>query len=567
MNPEKKEHKNLLILLAIGTLILYVFSLGLFSTAFAYFNTGASKKDILLEAEKGISDHTPIFRWIDNGNEGRKVEDYAKQRISSDYANAWYYHNLFHDQGHLENSEMFFANDKIKYFKKFEKINEDKKRKIERIDIEHNLDFHLYSLDGQIVSFTDTAALVIEKIRDENNQLSFVRKYRITQDVVMIYKDESWQIKHVVPRKIKKEQTQKNKTKKIFSINKKGEFVSNGIPFKSKGINYYPQHASWDMWKKFSTDTLQKDFKLIRSLGLNTVRIFVPFHEFGKGHTEEYHLQQLDSLLQIAQENNLYVIPTLFDFIHNYHLSNWAASDRQLEHLLNRYKNHPQILAWDIKNEPDLDFENHKKKDVLAWLEFMIERTKKYDPNHLITIGWSSTNVADLLGEHLDFISFHHYKDTETLKKGIEQIRKHHPNKVIMLGEFGQSTYNSFWFPFSKTGKEQEKYFSDILNTLNHYQGTHFLAWTLYDFEDIPNEIFSPLPWRKRPQKNYGIINLEGTLKPSAKILIDPEKHIATKNLIFESFRKPFYFTCLLILLSMSILFKIIKRIFSQKTS
>jgi endo-1,4-beta-mannosidase len=48
------------------------------------------------------------------------------------------------------------------------------------------------------------------------------------------------------------------------------------------------------------------------------------------------------------------------------------------------------ILAWDLKNEPNLDFENRDKSNVLSWLEHMITVVKENAPNHLVTIGWSN---------------------------------------------------------------------------------------------------------------------------------------------------------------------------------
>jgi endo-1,4-beta-mannosidase len=64
------------------------------------------------------------------------------------------------------------------------------------------------------------------------------------------------------------------------------------------------------------------------------------------------------------------------------------------------------ILAWDLKNEPNLDFENRDKSNVLSWLEHMITVVKENAPNHLVTIGWSKL-AAIHLANKVDFVSYH----------------------------------------------------------------------------------------------------------------------------------------------------------------
>ena len=92
--------------------------------------------------------------------------------------------------------------------------------------------------------------------------------------------------------------------------------------------------------------------------------------------------------LDIAQRSGLKVIVTLFDFYGDYSVHNWTLTHRHAEQIITPFKTHKAILAWDIKNEPNLDFENRSKENVLAWLREMVEQIRRFDPNHLVTIGW-----------------------------------------------------------------------------------------------------------------------------------------------------------------------------------
>jgi hypothetical protein len=51
-----------------------------------------------------------------------------------------------------------------------------------------------------------------------------------------------------------------------------------------------------------------------------------------------------------------------------------------------------------FKKRTNLDFENRDKDNVLNWLNHMVQLLK-FDPNHLVTIGWSNsyetTRLAD----------------------------------------------------------------------------------------------------------------------------------------------------------------------------
>ena len=124
-----------------------------------------------------------------------------------------------------------------------------------------------------------------------------------------------------------------------------------------KGINYYPQQHPWAMFdENFDPQQIETDFSRINTMGLNSVRIFVPYSDFGGANVQEAKLSRLLKVLDLAKSQNLKVLVTLFDFYGNYELEDWTLTHRHAEIIVNSLKNHHALLGWDIKNEPDLDF-------------------------------------------------------------------------------------------------------------------------------------------------------------------------------------------------------------------
>jgi endo-1,4-beta-mannosidase len=337
----------------------------------------------------------------------------------------------------------------------------------------------------------------------------------------MLLDDGYWRVKNCVrkaPSEIEVETEPSNKEPMVQVSGK--QFFLKGVPFMPKGVNYYPQKTPWTFfWTKYESKIIKKDFALTRSLGFNTVRIFINFHDFNKGNVPVERLEQLQNLLDHAEKAGLKVIITLFDFMGDYSLFNFTASDRQLESLLYRFRNHPAIFAWDLKNEPDLDYKYHDVEDVKEWLTWTLKRARIYDPNHLFTVGWAYPQNVDFLSEELDFVSFHSYKALDVLNGEIDVMQSKIKNKPLVLEEFGLSTYRGIWAPTGKTEQEQADYFSSVRAILKKKGNIPYLAWTLYDFSEVPSGVVGKLPWRKNPQKNFGIISQDGKIKPSAKVL------------------------------------------------
>lgn len=290
-----------------------------------------------------------------------------------------------------------------------------------------------------------------------------------------------------------------------------------------KGLNYYTQSSPWlDFWTEFDLNIIRKDLSIVKNLKMNTIRIFIPSDGVVVGLQHKVMLDKLEMLLDECLVMGIDVIVTLFDFPVSFDLSYYPKSDRQLENLLSRFKDHAALLAYDLKNEPDLDFERIGKKKVLQWLDFMIEKARVYDPNHLLTIGWSNPEDAVLLADKLDFVSYHYYRDPENLTLDMLNLKKA-VNKPLLLGEFGIPSNRKWYYPIGISKNEQKEYLEDMKIEMDK-NDLPYLLWTLHDFDDIPTEVFGFKKWAHSKQKYFGLLDKNGKKKPAYYIFAPSEK-------------------------------------------
>ena len=332
----------------------------------------------------------------------------------------------------------------------------------------------------------------------------------------MLLEDGFWRIRHMekdlpskkaVPAKI--ERDWKVSGDKIFY---------RGTLYNLKGINYYPQATPWDMFgEAFNIDTIGRDFKIIKNAGLNTIRIFIPYEDFGKAEVKEEKLAMLKETLNMAEENGLKTVITLFDFYGDYSIMDWTLTHEHARQIVSRFKDHPAIMAWDVKNEPDLDFESRGEERVVNWLKFLIWQIRKADPNHLITIGWSAPEAATTLKDAVDLVSFHYYKDIEKLSQDYKVLTQK-ISKPLVLQEYGISSYKGLWNPFGNNEDDQADYHHNMQDFFEE-KNLSYMSWTLYDFSKIPTTVVGRLPWRKAMQKKFGFIDQKGRKKKSFKYI------------------------------------------------
>ena len=469
------------------------------SQLLAYLNTGADRASMLHLDPKRENYYVPEVIWESIENPGRPLEPANQEKIEQDYLDAWYVKNqaLFtgEDAGiydHYTKSARAKVRELITYNKK-EKIS------IESTTLRHNISLEFYSADGTVAVLTDRNVIGTEQIYQNEKfvlQQDFNHDYRI----ILLLEDGFWRVRHFELL----ESHAMNKNPTSIAVN-----VQN-----LAGLNYYPQNSPWDTFgENYNESQIIEDFKIIKDLDLNTIRIFLSYEDFKTGKDSSLKLKRLRSLLDAAEKADLQVLVTLFDFYGYYGIQDWTLTNAYLKNIVEKIKDHPAVFAWDIKNEPDLDYESRGKLKVEAWLSQTIARIKEMDSIHPVTIGWSTATAAEALEDQVDIVSYHYYQDRKDLSKTHKKL-KSKTKKPIILQEIGWSSYDGFWNPFGLDEEDQAEKYTDFFETQKR-DSINYLSWTLYDFKEVPSNVAGTRPWRRNKQKHFGLINAEGKKKDS----------------------------------------------------
>ncbi|APX99604.1 glycoside hydrolase family 2 TIM barrel-domain containing protein [Lacinutrix venerupis] len=498
-------NKNILrtILIASYIMIVALIISGI-SALFSYLNTGADRSTMLHTEIQKVEQYLPKMIWQPLQNEGRPMDNENLNALQNNYLDAWYVKQIAYKTNKTAGIKDYYTDRARENLYNFIELNKAENITVEATTLKHNPTLEFFSEDGQLAVVTDRNVVEYKRVF-KAEQLVLETTETSTYKMVFLLEDGFWRIRHLV-----KESSKPFEAKAV-----KIETDSLNI----KGINYYPQANPWNMFgDAFSTDTIAKDFKIIKDAGLNSVRLFVQYEDFGKANVNPKKLEKLIKTLDIAEAENLKVVLTLFDFFGDYSVMNWTLNQRHAEAIVEAVKDHNALVAWDIKNEPNLDFESRGKETVIAWLENMIDLVKELDNKHPVTIGWSNTQSASILKDKVDIVSFHYYEDLSKLDETIKTIKKDIPNKPLVLQEFGLSSYSGFWKPFGSSKEDQANYHKKIqeIITANNLQ---FMSWTLYDFVEVPKDVVGSRPWRRNTQKHFGFIDKNGAKKASFKYI------------------------------------------------
>jgi hypothetical protein len=299
------------------------------------------------------------------------------------------------------------------------------------------------------------------------------------------------------------------------------QLVRFGQSIQIKGVNYYPEGRPWsEMWSYWDAPQMERELRLARErLGINAVRILLPYDVRGDGHVDAELVRLLQEFLQIAGSLDMRVIITMFDFYDGFPEPGSRSEDKNLRYvqrLVGNFAGDERILAWDIHNEPDHypTWENGDAQRVLMWLGRMADEVKRIAPNHLVTVGMGQYQNLYQPGpdgrrviDYSDVISWHNYNAADTARQ-LDEIRRH-TDKPILLQEFGWPTGPNCVIPTYDEGHQAAVYSEMLAAATGRVAG--IFAWTLRDYHAGPT-----MRWDTR-EEHYGLFRHDDTLKPAAQ--------------------------------------------------
>ena len=302
----------------------------------------------------------------------------------------------------------------------------------------------------------------------------------------------------------------------LFSPAQAGELNPLRDPaYFSYGINYYPQRHLWElMWTQYDVKTIERDLTRVSNIGFNTVRIFLHFETFTAPLTIKPSYRNLHHFLDTAARKNLRVVVTLFDWSQPYPAALKPQMLAHLKEVVRTFSQHPALLAWDLKNEPDLDYRFYDTPNVVdAWIQNFSHSLKMQPAASSVplTVGWLHPSQTSATYAHLDFLSFHHYEVAENIGPRMLSLRQKLPGLPIILGEVGLSVP-----PAKANGNSQKDFLLQSLRQAIEFKAKGIWFWTLYDFP--PNR------GRERPEaENYfGLFSATENPKPVVAYLSKP---------------------------------------------
>ena len=245
-------------------------------------------------------------------------------------------------------------------------------------------------------------------------------------------------------------------------------------PFVPWGFNYDHDPSGRlieDYWSKEAT-TIEEDFREMKQLGANVVRIHLQFGKFmdAADQPNEKSLQRLAWLVKLAEKTELYLnvtglgcyhkkdVPAWYDALDE--SQRWDAQAVFWSAIARQCNESSAIFCYDLMNEPvvaggrkprtdwlgpafagkhfvqfiTLDAAGRQRHEIARhWIRHLVAAIRKHDRHHLITVGlvpWSldrpgltSGFVPSEIADDLDFVSVHIYPKTGKVDESIETVK------------------------------------------------------------------------------------------------------------------------------------------------
>lgn len=254
------------------------------------------------------------------------------------------------------------------------------------------------------------------------------------------------------------------------------EFRLLGKPFRFVGVNirglvHYGTPDPEDAVRHSVKDHQKEQLHFARQMGVRVVRIFVASRHADPAEIE----RRLGSALELCRaEPQIYLLPaftdlyqntpfhpqgddefyTLRDNTFNLMLLNhrWFREGfrsnywRLVEHIVGRFKDDPNIFAWEIGNELKAAADNlaNDPDQFIKFAHEIARRIRELDRNHMITTGMISTDHiglrADLIRQHqlyrspdISFLTVHAYNNEQPVREEDVRPKKFHKNDDSLL--------------------------------------------------------------------------------------------------------------------------------------
>ncbi len=261
-----------------------------------------------------------------------------------------------------------------------------------------------------------------------------------------------------------------------------------GDEFVVWGVNYDHDRSGRlieDYWNE-EWATVVEDFKEIKALGANVVRVHLQTAKFIKAPNEPNGstLRQLARLVRLAEQTGLYLDITGLGCYHKQDVPDWYDSMDEIDRwdvqalfwrsVAETCAQSPAVFCYDLMNEPILPGAKKKETDWLAgdfagshfvqritldlagrsrkqvakaWVDKLVSAIKGQDDRHMITVGvipWAHHFFPNAnqpifyskeTGGNLDFTSVHFYPEKGEVSKALAALAVYDVGKPLVIEE------------------------------------------------------------------------------------------------------------------------------------
>lgn len=263
--------------------------------------------------------------------------------------------------------------------------------------------------------------------------------------------------------------------------------TDSGKPFVPWGFNYDHDEDGRlleDYWEK-EWPRVEEDFREMRQLGANVVRVHLQFARFmtGPETVNEANLERLERLVALAGSTGVHLditglacyrkkdVPKWYDGLTEQH--RWAVQARFWEAVAGRCAASPAVFCYDLMNEPvvpggtrtdwlgpslggtesgyfvqfiTLEQGRRPRPQVARqWCRRLVAAIRQRDRRHLVTVGlvpWSldrpgltSGFVPGEIAPELDFIAVHIYPEKGKVNEALEELAGFAVGKPVVIEE------------------------------------------------------------------------------------------------------------------------------------
>jgi hypothetical protein len=300
-------------------------------------------------------------------------------------------------------------------------------------------------------------------------------------------------------------------------------------PLMLRGANYYPRVYPWPgLWREATAETFEREFKVMNDLGVNTFRTFYIFDPDRGLHRPDGAftptlIARIDTLLTMAESHHLKVLLCLVGGVKP-PLSDLGRWRRYFRTGVEPFIYDGRILMWDLMNEPGGDKGPQATPELSQWLQRMAAELQALDAHHLWTVGlcWQFDQLW-ALGVKPPVGQFHNYSGAvgvqppgaAPVRNVADDLRKTQKfigaERPLIVGEFGYASVADAQRK-DASPERQRAIYAGVLTGAETAGVAGVYNWVLFHFEP---------DWMGKGEQSFGIVNLDGTLKPAGELLRD----------------------------------------------